>query len=354
MSTASRPRNRDDFKIAIICALTLEADAVMEVFDDFWDDDENDGYGKAPGDPNAYTTGVIGKHNVVLAHMPGIGKVDAATVAGGLRSSFPCIGLALVVGICGAVPSYSHDRKIHLGDIIISRSLIQYDFGRRYPKLFERKDTLEDNLGRAPTEIRAILNQLETHHHRRQIQHSTYSILLDLQGKIETMSFPGIDADKLFDPGYLHQHPQAEPCACYGEDGMEVCSLAAETACNKLGCDEGKLVRCREPVIIESEKGPDLRNPPSIHIGRMGCGDTVVKSGTHRDMIAKQDDVIAFEMEGAGVWDSFPSLVIKGVCDYADSHKSKRWQNYAAATAAACTKVFLNRWTSTREQRDIS
>jgi nucleoside phosphorylase len=49
-------------------------------------------------------------------------------------------------------------------------------------------------------------------------------------------------------------------------------------------------------------------------------------------------------MEGAGVWDNFPCVVIKGVCDYADSHKNKEWQAYATATAAACMKAFLNDW----------
>lgn len=73
-----------------------------------------------------------------------------------------------------------------------------------------------------------------------------------------------------------------------------------------------------------------------------------MKSSVHRDEIAAKEDVIAFEMEG--VWDNFPCLVIKGVCDYADSHKSNKWQNYAAATAAACTKAFLEQWpTSSRE-----
>jgi nucleoside phosphorylase len=51
--------------------------------------------------------------------------------------------------------------------------------------------------------------------------------------------------------------------------------------------------------------------------------------------------VIAFEMESAGAWDYLPTIVIKSVCDYADSHKNKEWQEYAAATAAACTKAFL-------------
>jgi len=70
-----------------------------------------------------------------------------------------------------------------------------------------------------------------------------------------------------------------------------------------------------------------------------------MKSGEDRDNVAARDGVIAFEMEGAGAWENFYScLVIKGVCDYADSHKSKRWQNYASATAAAVTKSFLEDW----------
>jgi nucleoside phosphorylase len=69
-----------------------------------------------------------------------------------------------------------------------------------------------------------------------------------------------------------------------------------------------------------------------------------MKSGQHRDQMAQADGIIGFEMEGVGVWDYFPSIIIKGVCDYADSHKRKGWQQYAAATAAACAKAFLVEW----------
>jgi nucleoside phosphorylase len=69
-----------------------------------------------------------------------------------------------------------------------------------------------------------------------------------------------------------------------------------------------------------------------------------MKSGEGRDRIAAAEGVIAFEMEGAGVWDNFPCIIIKGACNYADSHKSKVWQRYAAATAAACAKAFLGFW----------
>ena len=47
-------------------------------------------------------------------------------------------------------------------------------------------------------------------------------------------------------------------------------------------------------------------------------------------------------MEAAGLIDSFPYLVIRGIYDYSDSHKSKLWQEYAAATAAAYAKELLS------------
>ncbi|KAK5202326.1 hypothetical protein LTR20_011143, partial [Exophiala xenobiotica] len=69
MVSVPAPRDRRGFEIALICALPLEAECVQEVFDKFWED-EGKKYGKAAGDPNTYTAGVIGEHNVVLAYMP--------------------------------------------------------------------------------------------------------------------------------------------------------------------------------------------------------------------------------------------------------------------------------------------
>ena len=51
---------------------------------------------------------------------------------------------------------------------------------------------------------------------------------------------------------------------------------------------------------------------------------------------------MCFEMEAAGLMNDFPCLVVRGICDYTDSHKNKKWQPYAAATAAACAKEILS------------
>ena len=164
-----RPATRADFEIAVICALPIEADAVVALFDHRWDDD-GPPYDKAAGDPNAYSTGAIDRHNVVLVHMPGMGKASATAVAANCRASFPNIKLALIVGVCGVVPfrpGSSETAGIVLGDVIISDGVVQYDLGRRLPEQFVPKDTLLDILGRPNTEIRALLAKLRGLHGRR-------------------------------------------------------------------------------------------------------------------------------------------------------------------------------------------
>ena len=351
MASPVQPKNRSDFEIAIICALRLEADAVEALFDKFWDDD-GDIYGKAPGDTNAYTTGVIGRHNVVLAIMPGIGKRNAAAVAANFRSSFGGIRLALVVGICGGVPCGIDEEEILLGDVIVSDGLIQYDFGRQLPDGFVRKDTLNDNLGRQNSEIRAFLARLKGRRGWMRLKEKTFRYLTALRMELgaENARYPGISEDKLFEANYRHKHHDSSICIiCAKCETKEdkVCEAALDSLCSELNCSKNKLVSRRR--LLNAVEGRDNTEElkPVIHYGLIASGDIVMKSGEHRDEIALREKVIAFEMEGAGVCDNFPCVVIKGVCDYADSHKNKKWQGYAAATAAACMKASLEAWIST-------
>jgi nucleoside phosphorylase len=61
-----------------------------------------------------------------------------------------------------------------------------------------------------------------------------------------------------------------------------------------------------------------------------------------RDQISQEPGgLLCFEMEAAGIMQAFPCLVIRGICDFSDSHKNDIWQPYAAASAAAYTKELL-------------
>jgi len=80
-----------------------------------------------------------------------------------------------------------------------------------------------------------------------------------------------------------------------------------------------------------------------VHYGTIASGNQVIKDGVTRDMLSSElGGVLCFEMEAAGLMNNFSCLVIRGICDYSDSHKNKSWQHYAAATAAACAKEILS------------
>ena len=336
-----RPKTRDDFEIAIICALPVEADAVEALFDEHYDR-FGQYYGKQPGDANAYLNGRIGYHNVVLCYMPGMGKGSAASVASSMRVSYTRIQLALVVGTCGGVPLASpkspNHEEIFLGDVLISDSVIEYDFGRQYPGGFQRKTGVKDTLGRPEREIRTLLNGLQSRNARREIQDQTRRHLQALSEADERWSRPRVD-DVLFAASYIHKHAEAlGQCVCVVGVPEDVCQEAVDANCDDLRCDQSQVIRCR-PGGSSASPGP-----VSIHIGTIASADTVMKSGLHRDEIAKNEKVIGFEMEAAGVWDNCSCIIVKGVCDYADSHKSKAWQGYAAATGACAAKAFLEIW----------
>ncbi|KAL5366458.1 hypothetical protein BJX96DRAFT_160970 [Aspergillus floccosus] len=333
-----RPKSRSDFTVAIICALPVEAEAVEELFDETYDR-LSQFYGKQQGDDNTYTTGRIGKHHVVLCYMPGMGKRNAASVVSSLKTSYTRIEIALAVGICGGVPFPRNKPPIFLGDVIISDAVIEYDFGRQHPGGFQRKNGVKETLGQPNREIRSFLLGLRTKRTRGEFRDRVVEYVGNLQLRDEKWAYPGKALDVLCEPSHRHKHHEPggwRACSCMRKNSANsVCTEALETDCTALGC-------MGTGVSHDRPDGEDTR--PSIHIGTIASADTVMRSGEHRDRMAEEEDVVGFDMEGAGIWDNISCLVIKGVSDYADSHKDKRWQAYAAAAGAAGAKTFLEYW----------
>jgi nucleoside phosphorylase len=97
-------------------------------------------------------------------------------------------------------------------------------------------------------------------------------------------------------------------------------------------CDKRRLVK----------RPPRETSDVVIHYGTIASGNQVMRHGATRDRLAREFGVLCFEMEAAGLMNDFPCVVVRGICDYADSHKNKRWQEYAAVTAAAYAKEILS------------
>lgn len=336
---------RCKFEVAIICALEIESVAVAANLDEIY---VSALYGKASGDTNSYTLGRVGSHHVVLAHLPSIGKVSSASVAANIRTSFSNIRLGLLVGVCGGLPFIQEREQsieVILGDVIVGTGVVQYDFGRQYDNgRVVRKRSMSDNLSRPPAEIRSFLHKCQASMERPSMQERVQQYIAMACSRPDFAAWrrPSVEQDVLYEPDYDHRHQTPHDCVLCSSPGGQICSQARKATCHELRCSMSHAIaRSRHvPPSTDSVAESESR----IHWGCIASGDSVIKSGKIRDAIAREENVIAFEMEGSGGWEAFPMIVVKGVCDYADSHKNKNWQKFAALAAAAGAKALLDSW----------
>ena len=294
----------ENYTVGWICALEVELTAALEMLDD-----EHDLIPLDASDKNSYTLGRIGKHNVVLACLSAgaIGTIPAATAAFQMARSFKNLRFGLLVGIGGGVPDLpNHD--IRLGDVVVSQpektspGVIQYDLGKHEDGgQFNRRGVLS----KPPEGLLTALSKLKANHRRRKTEFQTHLAKIT---KLDGFAHPSCP-DLLFEATY---------------------SLKSALDCD-LREEEGYLRR-------EERKNDDLH----IHYGTIASGNAVIRDAVVRDRLSKAlDGVLCFEMEAAGLMDSFPCLVVRGIADYADSHKNDVWHGYASATAAAFAKELL-------------
>ena len=186
--------------------------------------------------------GRMGSLPVVLVLLPGMGTADAASATRSLCMSYSNLAIAFVVGVCGAVPHLSNGAEILLGDVIISKYLVRYDFGREYPDGFKPKRTIEDTLGRPNKEIRGLNALLDTRSNRDELEGNALQLLRQLQAKVAGTEHRGIydylgtAHDQLFGPRYRHKHQDAAVC-----DVCSACLRAADPV-----CDDARELKCAD------------------------------------------------------------------------------------------------------------
>ncbi|KAL3472847.1 purine and uridine phosphorylase [Aspergillus californicus] len=303
MSLKRRRLRCEDYTVGWVCALPVELAAAKAILDEedycFPHDKEN----------FLYTLGRVGDHNVVIACLPAgqMGTNSAATVAVQVKSKFTSIRFGLMVGVGGGVPGRI---DIRLGDVVVSQpennhgGVVQYDFGKAtHGNGFRRIGLLNP----PPTALLSAVAEVKAN----QIlgRSSLMKFLEPLAGR-PVFAAKNLGPDVLFRSTYAH----------VGGTTCDLCST------------EKKIPRDPRP-----------NHDVVVHYGTIASGNCVMKDGITRDRIdVELGGVLCYEMEAAGLMNSFPCLVIRGICDYADSHKNKRWQPYASATAAACAKEILS------------
>ncbi|EPS39001.1 hypothetical protein H072_7246 [Dactylellina haptotyla CBS 200.50] len=278
---------RTDYSVGFICAMQIELVAICAILDETHPQLE-----VRDEDINVYEFGRIGGHNVVIARLPGYGITSAAAIAAHMQLTFTGLRFGLMVGIGGGAPSERND--IRLGDVVVSQrtgipaGIVQYDFG----KAMENGEFVRPGVLNAPPSI--LLSAVASIKTKdpMELGEKISNIAQKIEDKDAIFQHPGQNTDRLF-------QFQAD----YNHD------FSAENGTCK-SCDSSS-------------------------------GSQVIKHGVMRDRISAQTRALCLEIEGASLMNDFPCLVIRGICDYSDSHKNKRWQPYAALVAAVYAKELL-------------
>jgi nucleoside phosphorylase len=303
----------EDYTVGIICPLEVELSAVRYMLDGEHSSSTAPQYAR-------YIFGELSKHNVVVATLPinAQGKFRTAIIASELRKKFQNVSHYLLVGIGGGVPTQAAD--VRLGDVVVSvpsgthAGVVQYDLGNKYVDGFKRMGFLA-----APArEFLQILPKMISDHRVKKSKIDDFLSAMQTRmqaakDNIDHRQFlrPPQSLDRLFKPDYEHP-PDSQTCR---DD------------------DKEKLVE------RDRRKHP---HRPVIHYGLIASGDSVIKDAVIRDRISEEaGGAICFDMEAAGMMNDFQPLAIRGICDYADSHKNDDWHGYAAAVAAGMAKEIL-------------
>ncbi|GAQ33163.1 Pfs, NACHT and Ankyrin domain protein [Aspergillus niger] len=276
------PHPNTSYTLAWICALPEEYDVAIAILDEIHGIPQN----QRLEDKNAYLLGRIGAHNVVLVCLPAgrMGTTAAAIVAENLCQTFQSVKYGFLVGIGGGVPGSGRD--IRLGDVVVSvpgggyGGVVQYDLAD--------EGVYQGPLNSPPEKLLSYVTLLSILMRSPRVAGNPFREQLELLG--EEFEYPVHLEDRLF---------------CSG---------------NK-----------RKDTL------------PVVHLGTIASGNTVVGDGVTRDTINHRfgNSILCFEMEAAGVMNTLPCLVVRGISDYADSMKNDEWRPRAIAAACSYAKALV-------------
>ncbi|PNP57542.1 hypothetical protein THARTR1_02540 [Trichoderma harzianum] len=236
--------------------------------------------------------------------------------------TFPNIRIGLMVGIGSGAPSPKHD--IRLGDVVVgvssngSGSVFQYDYGETLQGQ-DRGFRNMASLNKSPQVLLSAVNGLmaQYEYEGNQLAKAVSSVLDRKPRLRRKYGRPEATSDRLYKSHFVHPLGHSEGCATV--------------------CGDNPLNLINRPERTDDDEDP------AIHYGLIASANRLMEDALVRDRLIAEKDVLCFEMEAAGLMNHFPCLVIRGICDYADSHRNDQWQGYAAMTATAYAKALLCR-----------
>ncbi len=364
------PSKFAEYSVGWICAQQAEYVAARAMLDV----EHGQPASRGTADNNTYFLGSIGPHNVVIACLPSgsPGATSAATVAADMQRTFRDIRFGLLVGVGGGAPSAVDD--IRLGDVVVgiptdeTGGVIQFG-------LESVKDNIPPNSDASGSSSRDIAGGRDgssrccSRFVRTRCLNAPPRVLLTALNNLRAEHTLNGDSvsDNLAQAAAKYPlaksqfaapvvrswgsgDEQAETDRLYQANHVHVGS-SSESSVSGGSVDENRCDKCDESMLIQRPYRDSRK--PAVHYGIIASGDIEIECGKERDKAKRALGAICFEREAAGLMDNFPCLVIRGICDYADTHKSRSWQGFAAATAAAFAKELLE-YTPQQEVQEMA
>lgn len=267
--------DKSEITIGIVTALPEEYHAVKAILENVEDLCEDQFY---------YTIGQIkvrdnsggGYHKVALNVPSKMGNNGASIIASHLTRTFTEVKYLFMVGIAGGMPQH-----VKLGDIVVAKKIVQYDFGKREYRQFVLKG--EPQLASEPL--------LKVHRYL-EVQKTPCPWHSHLDTIINLLNGQNLELDFGFErPDDSEKRPKVF-CETIGSANM---------------------------VLKNADVRDELSNQYGLYAVEMeasGIADAATMQGLN-------------------------FMVIRGICDYCDQSKGDNWHGYAAAVAAAYAKALI-------------
>jgi nucleoside phosphorylase len=350
-SMSSRRLGAADFQLGILCALAHERTALLLSLDGRHL--QVDAGVPLRNQFVAWDYGYIGNVNVIIGSLNDgeYGKGSAQKLCTHFVNAFgQHVRGVFFVGIAGGVPDIKHlygDGDIRLGDVVISTSSIrQYDLGRS-----EQQDGGDDDLKVRPPASRASGEHGPSV--QRESDDDVFTVreqVLPAPGELFRNLVSAWKADaptRVEDP--LAQHlshlQQRLPDRTRGDfarpatrDVLYQSHVVHHHNTTCKGCT------VHDDALVVRRGGRSTGNSPVVHCGVIGSADTLLKNAKKRDRLRREHKLLCVEMEAAGIaqhGSRMDYLVVRGICDYSDTHKNDNWHKYACMTAAAVARSLV-------------
>ncbi|XP_052849240.1 uncharacterized protein LOC128260348 isoform X4 [Drosophila gunungcola] len=273
------------------------------------------------GESNVYTLGNIGAHRIVSTKLPSVGNNREAMTATGntttrLLGTFQKVDFVFIVGVAGGVPHYTDYKKhVRLGDVVISyvdkqRALISNSKEKPYVYLYKSGEDVKTYFP---------------------VNDSLQQIAESLQANMQVKR-PWED--------YLSQAQQA--LAQKTEADFNRPDAKMDKLFMNIGNNE--VIEVAHPIAADEVDGVTRLR---LHLGPIGSGRDLVRSDELRTQFARKYGLLATDVEMSSVLDSIIGncresfILVKGIADYKDGTSTRKWQNFAAISAASVVKSVI-------------